>query len=91
MSEQTSVVGALSKANTYVTIALEVAGELVPLGKWLVGSIKAIAGPGGTQTYEAVLTADAAELVTISSLANDDLDAINAELTRLGKTPISKG
>lgn len=83
-----NVLAALGDTNTLITLGLEVAGEIVPLGKALVRGIRSIGGSTDTTTYELLLVADSTELDAISTLALADLAAINGELAKLGKAPV---
>ena len=83
------ILASLADANGYVALAIQVAGTVIPLGKWLVSEIKSIAGGNVTITYQAVLAADDTELDGIRTMAQADLDAVNAELVRLGKPPLA--
>jgi hypothetical protein len=83
-----NVLAALSKSNRVIVLALEVAGELVPLVKGTISEIRKLTSGSTTATYDVVVKADAAELDAITQLAADDLAAINAELKRLGQPPI---
>lgn len=83
-----NVLAALGDTNTLITLGLEVAGEIVPLGKALVRGIRSIGGSTDTTTYELLLVADSAELDAIATLALADLAAINGELAKLGKPPV---
>ncbi len=89
MSTAKAVLTTLENTNGYVALAIEVAGELVPLGKALVTGIKEIAQGGQTVAYQVLLQMDAAELDAIDKLAIDDLTAINAELAKLGLPPVA--
>lgn len=80
---------ALQDANGYVALGITVAGQLVPLGKWLVSEFKAIGAGGVTISYPVLVQQDIAELDTIRQIALDDLAAINAELAKLGKPPLA--
>lgn len=73
----------LASGNQYVDLAIVVGGEVVQLGKWLVGQFRAIKSADGTMTYEAVVAKDQAELATMLGEEHANLDAVNAELTRL--------
>lgn len=83
------ILSSLADANGYVNLAIQLAGVAIPIGKWLVSEIKSIAGGSVTITYQAVLAADHAELVAIQDIADADIAAINAELTRMGKPPLA--
>jgi hypothetical protein len=83
-----NILSALSNSNQIITLGLEVAGQLVPLVKGAITEIKKISSGAKTETYQVVITADAAELDAITKLAADDLTALNAELARLGVPPV---
>jgi hypothetical protein len=89
MSTAKSILTTLENTNGYVALAIEVAGELVPLGKALVTGIKQIAQGGKTVGYTVLLQMDAAELDAIDKLSTDDLTAINVELVKLGLPPVA--
>ena len=78
---------ALASVNGEVTLALNVAGVLVPLIKGAISEIRQIATGGQTLSYAVLIQTDDAELDAINTLSNDDLTAINAELARLGQAP----
>lgn len=75
---------ALQESSGYVTLAIQVAGVLVPLGKALIGKIKSIGQGAVTIEFDALETQDLAELDAINQLSIDELAAVNAELTRIG-------
>jgi hypothetical protein len=83
-----NILSALSDSNQIITLGLEVAGQLVPLVKGAITEIKKSSTGAKTETYQVVITADAAELDAITKLAADDLTALNAELARLGVPPV---
>jgi hypothetical protein len=83
-----AVLTTLENTNGYVTLAIEVAGELVPLGKGLVRGIKQLATGATTVAYEVLLQMDGAELDAIDKLSTDDLAAINAALAKMGLPPV---
>ena len=83
-----NVLAALGESDQYITLGLELAGEIVPLGKALVREIKTIATGTETTTYQLLLEADSKELDAIAALSLADLAAINGELAKLGKPPI---
>src|SRR5271155_1757741 len=74
---------ALAGVSGEVTLALNVAGVLVPLVKGAISEIRQIAAGGQTLSYAVLIQTDDAELDAINALSNDDLTAINAELARL--------
>lgn len=88
MSTPNKVLQALSGSAGYVTLAIELGTELIPLGKALVTGIKQISAGASTVTYQVLLQMDAAELDAIDQLSADDLTAINAELKKLGLPPV---
>jgi hypothetical protein len=83
-----NVLAAMGETNGYVTLGIELAGEIVPLGKALISDIKKISIGGKTYTYEELLAADNAELDVVHGLAAGDLEAANAELAALGLPPL---
>lgn len=74
----------LAASNGYVTLAIQAAGVLVPLGKALVQKIEDIGKGSVTITFTDLVTADLAELDAIQKLSSDEIAAINAELAQLG-------
>lgn len=88
MATPNTVLSTLSETNEYVTLALEVAGVLVPLVKGAIKEIRMIGAQTETVSYEILLQADASELDAVDKLATDDLAAINAELAKRGLPPI---
>ena|ERR1700675_2143556 len=78
-----SALTALAGINGEVTLALNVAGVLVPLVKGAIAEIRQIATGGATMTFAVLIQTDDAELDAIDKLSNDDLTAINAELARM--------
>ncbi|HXU18956.1 MAG TPA: hypothetical protein VN788_00075 [Verrucomicrobiae bacterium] len=83
-----SVLGNLSKANTIVTLGVEVAGEIVPLIKGTVKKIEQLSTGENTVTYSVLVQTDVQALADVESLSEADLEAINGELARLGKPPL---
>jgi hypothetical protein len=74
----------LAASNGYVTLGIQVAGVLVPLGKALIGKIKSIGAGAVTITFTDLVAADTAELDAISKLSTDELAVINTELAAMG-------
>lgn len=72
----------------YITLAIMLAGELIPVGKALVTEIKQIATGTETETYSMLLQVDGAELQKIAQLSETELAAINAEFAKLGLPPV---
>lgn len=83
-STASTVLSILAASNEYVTLGIQVAGVLIPLGKALVGKIKEIGTGSVTITFTDLIAADTAELDAIQKLSEDELAAVNAELTRIG-------
>jgi len=79
-----TVLNILAASNEYVTLGIQVAGVLIPLGKALVQKIEGIGAGAVTITFSDLVAADTAELDAIQKLSEDDLAAVNAELTRIG-------
>jgi hypothetical protein len=73
----------LAGVNGEVTLALNVAGVLVPLVKGAISEIRQIATGGQTMSFAVLIQTDDAELDAVDKLSNDDLTAVNAELARL--------
>lgn len=86
-----NILATLAASNQYITLGIELAGEIVPLAKGLVQEIKQIGTGTDTVTYQVLVQTDGAELDAIHQLAEDDLAAINAELAKLGQPPIPDG
>jgi hypothetical protein len=89
MSTGNNVLGALAAAEQVVTLGVNIGGALIPIGVGLVKEIKRIATGQDTVAYAVLIQMDSAELDTVDKLSTDDLAAINAELAKLGKPPIS--
>ena len=89
MSTKKNVLAALSESGQYITLGIELAGEIVPLAKGLVKEIRSIGTGKDTVGYQVLVETDTAELDAVHQLAEDDLEAINAELKKMGKPPIA--
>lgn len=85
------VLAALGESNQYITLGIELAGEVIPLAKGLVKEIKQVATGTDTVSYTVLVQTDGAELDAVHQLAEDDLAAINAELKKMGQPPIPGG
>lgn len=83
MASTTGALGALASANSYLEAGLVIAGVTVPLIKGVISDIKQMAAGGGTVTYQVVVQQDEASLANTITISVADLEAINAELTRL--------
>ena len=83
-----NVLAALGESDQYITLAVTLAGELVPVGKALLRDIRTIGAGTETVSYQLLLEADSKELDAIAALSLADLAAINGELAKLGKPPI---
>jgi hypothetical protein len=88
MSTPKAVLSTLAGASGDITLAMNVAGVLIPLVKGVIKSIESIGAKQETVTYEVLLQTDGAALDAIDALAAADLAAINAELVRLGLQPV---
>ena len=86
-----SVLDQLSQVGGYVGLAIQVGEMVVPIGKALVKKIKSSLGGVETEDYQLLVAGDQAELLAVDKLSNDDLTAINVELVRLGKPPLTTG
>jgi len=83
-----AILAGLGQTNMIVSLGLQVAGIVVPLAKGLVTEIKKISQGQTTVTYQIVVTTDEANLQAVDAISDADLSAINAELVRLGKSPL---
>lgn len=90
MSKAQDVLQGIATANGYVSLAITLGEEIIPLGKALVQEIRGIGQPVETISYALLLQQDTAELDAIEKLSTDDIDAINVELAKLGIAPIKK-
>jgi hypothetical protein len=86
-----SVLDQLSQIGGYVGLAIQVGEVLVPIGKAVVTKIKSALTSVDSEDYQLLVAGDQAELLAVDKLSNDDLTAINAELVRLGKPPLTTG
>lgn len=82
------VLSALQDANGYVALAVTIGEQVVPVGKWLVSEFKALSTGGETVSYPVLVQNDLTELNLVEQMAADDLNAVNAELAKLGKPPL---
>jgi hypothetical protein len=83
-----NILAALGEANSYVTLATNIGGVLIPIAVGLVKEIKQISTGHETVSYQVLIQTDSAELEAVDKLSKDDLAAINAELAKLGKPPV---
>lgn len=74
----------IADANGYVALAIQVGGVLIPLGKALIQKMESIGTGSVTITFTDLVAADDAELDAIVQSSTADLEAINAELAKLG-------
>jgi len=88
MATSGNVLSTLTGINGGITLAIEVAGQLVPLVKGAIMEIRQIATGSETVTYELLVQTDQAELGKIIQLSTDDLATWNAELVRQGAAPL---
>jgi hypothetical protein len=82
------ILNTLKDANGYIALGATLAGQIVPIGKWVVNEFKALTAKGETVTFVVLVQHDTAELEAIGAMATDDLAAVNAELVKLGKPPL---
>jgi hypothetical protein len=80
----------LEASNGYVSLGLQLAGVFVPLAKGLIQKIEGIGTGNVTIAFSDLVAADQDEIAKIVATAGADLDAINAELVRLGAPPLPK-
>jgi len=78
------VLSLLQNIGGYVSLAINLGEALYPIVKGVVTEIKQISTGGATVTYQVLLQTDGAELDDVIKLSTDDLNAVNAELTKLG-------
>ena len=71
-----------------VSLGIELAGQLIPLIKGAVVSIKQNTSAQGVVTYTVVITADQAEVISISQQSLADIVAINLEFAQQGVAPL---
>ena len=84
MASAKNVLGALLGSSNTITLAIELAGDIVPIAKATVQEIKVLATGGETVDYQILLHTDGAALDSVDKMSQDDLSAINAELKKLG-------
>lgn len=86
---QSNILQNLADANGgYVTLAIELAGALIPIGKAAVKKIQQVAAGTESETYDVLVQMDGAELAKIAQLSESELAAVNAELAKLGVPPV---
>lgn len=83
-----TVLSTLAETNAYVQLGLEVAGIVVPIGRALIQEIKQITTKQNTVAYQVLVQMDETDLQAVVTLDIAEIVAINAELTRLGKTTL---
>lgn len=83
-----NVLASLAGVEGGVTLALELAGDIVPLAKGMVQEIRQVATGKATTTYQLLIQTDSSELDAIDKLSTDDLTAINGELVKIGLPPV---
>lgn len=81
---------ALSLVNGELVLAVQVAGLLKPIIVGVVKQIKSAIPPAQEIEYTVVLSMGQDKLDKIIDLTDNDLDEINAELVRLGHSPLPK-
>ena len=87
-STATKILDALSASSGLISIAVPIAGTLIPI---VVQVVKMIRGSGAAQTveYSFVVAQNQAMLDAIITAGGADLDLVNAELKRLGVAPLA--
>jgi len=83
-----TILGGLAQTNMVVSLGLQIGGIVIPLVKGLVSEIKQISTGQKSVTYQVLIITDEANLQQIDASSIADLVAENAELTRMGKTPL---
>jgi hypothetical protein len=87
-SAASTILTILQESNGYISLGLQLAGVFVPLAKGLIQKIKGIGAGNVTITFTDLVAHDQAEIAGIVTTAGADLDAVNAELVRLGHPPL---
>jgi hypothetical protein len=88
-SKALGILQTLAGTNGYIALGIQVADLVIPLGKALIKDIKGIGQGAVTITFTDLVAADEAELAAIIQTSKADLDAVNAELAKLGLPPLS--
>lgn len=85
-----STIDTLNSITNVANVALTIAGVGAPLVEGVITSIKKIIDEHGQETmdYEVVLKLGSSDLDAADKNYQDTIDAVNAELTRLGKPTI---
>ena len=87
-STAATILTILQESNGYISLGLQLAGVFVPLAKGLIQKIEGIGAGNVTITFTDLVAHDQAEITGIVTTAGADLDAVNAELVRLGHPPL---
>ncbi len=90
-STAATILTILQESNGYISLGLQLAGVFVPLAKGLIQKIEGIGAGNVTITFTDLVAHDQDEIAAIVATAGADLDAINAELVRLGHPGLSGG
>jgi hypothetical protein len=90
-STAATILTILQESNGYVSLGIQLAGVFVPLAKALIQKIEGIGTGNVTITFSDLVVVDQAELEKIAQTAGADLDAINAELVRMGHPGLPGG
>jgi hypothetical protein len=87
-STASTILSILQESNGYISLGIQLAGVFVPLAKGLIQKIEGIGTGNVTIAFSDLVAADQAEIAKIIATAGTDLDAVNAELVRLGHPPL---
>ena len=87
-STAATILTILQESNGYISLGIQLAGVFVPLAKGLIQKIEGIGAGNVTITFTDLVAHDQAEIAAIVATAGADLDAVNAELVRLGAPPL---
>lgn len=89
MASSTGALGALASTNSYLEAGIVIAGVAIPFIKGVISDIKQMTSGGGTVTYQVVVQQDEAANANTIVLSVADIEAINAEFTRLKQPTIT--
>jgi hypothetical protein len=85
-----SFLKSLSDINAEITIAITVAGQIIPVVKGAYQAIRNLfAGTATEVDYAALQISTQAEILAAIQAAGMDLDVANAELVKLGLPPVT--
>jgi len=83
------VLDAVQSVGSIVSLVLPAVGEGIVLVTGIIKEVKSLTNSEGTVEYTVVLAEGKAQLGASIQVSQDDLAAINAELVKMGKPPLS--